>query len=129
VSPGEATASVGSGSHGRRSAEEIAERLARAALSPSAPMLDVHDAAAFAGVGTSYVYEHEAELGARRLPGKRGRLRFALQDLERAVSCSGSRGSDQPVGGTVEPKRRGRSGRSAGTSVALLPVRGQERAA
>jgi hypothetical protein len=109
-----------------RLADLVADRMAeRAALPPA--LVDVDTVARYLGVERSYVYEHAVELGARRLgTGPKARLRFSLADVDERLSCSRSRGSSEPATRSVEPKRRGRRGRSLGTSVPLLPVKGSE---
>jgi hypothetical protein len=92
-------------------------------------MLDALDVAAHVGADRAWVYEHRDELGARQLgSGPKARLRFSLEDVDRAIACFVSRESEQSLGGVVEPVRRRRHGRALGTTVALLPVRGQESA-
>jgi hypothetical protein len=108
------------------SAEEIARRLSLSALSPASPMLSVADVAAHLGVDPSYVYAHADELGARRLgSGPKARLRFSLEDVNRAVSCSVGRESSEAQTPTVEPKRRRRRPGGLGTGIELLPIRGR----
>jgi hypothetical protein len=108
--------------------KEIARRLALAALAPNSPMLDVSLVAAHLGVEPSYVYAHAAELGARRLgSGPKARLRFSLEDVNRAVSCSLSRESSEAQTPTVEPRRRRRRPGGLGSDVVLLPIRGRLR--
>lgn len=86
--------------------------------------------AAHLGVSRGWVYENAPKLGARRLgTGPRARLRFSLADVDAYVaSCSAGRESSGPVSRTVTRKRRARSHTGLGTSVPLLPIRG-ERAA
>lgn len=127
VSPGSTTGSLGSG----RPLEETVDRLARAALLPTSPALDVLDVAVHLGVERSWVYEHAEELGARRLgTGPKARLRFSLEAIERAVSCSAGRGTNAepaPGLGSTAPNRRRRRAASSG-GVELLPIRGSSRA-
>lgn len=93
------------------------------AASPHAreALVDVAAVAAYLNVDRSWVYAHADELGARRLgSGPKARLRFSLEDVDAAVTCSGNRGSDESLSGS---RRRRRP--SAGTSVPLLPIRGR----
>ena len=92
-----------------------------------AALVDAQALAEHLGTTRSFVYEHAAELGARRLGrGPRARLRFSLADVDAALtSCSLSRESDEAVSRTVEPIRRRRRTGSLGTSVPLLPIRGR----
>jgi hypothetical protein len=88
-------------------------------------LVDASAVAAFLGVDRSYVYEHAAELGARRLgSGPRARLRFSLEDVNRAVSCFATRESWEARTPVVEPKRRRRKTGGLGSDVELLPIRG-----
>jgi hypothetical protein len=113
-----------------RIADEVATRLRdRPAVRP---LMTASEVALYLQVEVQYVYSHAAELGGRKLPGgPKGRLRFALGDLEAGMSSgSGSGGSLPP-----EPsrqansgsRRRKRSGVYAQMAVAeLLPVRGKD---
>jgi hypothetical protein len=77
--------------------ESIAVRVAellREQQPSSAPRLA--DAAAVArelGVDRDWVYEHAEELGAARLGGARGRLRFDLVRIRRDLACPDHAGS------------------------------------
>jgi hypothetical protein len=78
------------------------------------------------GVDRSYVYQHAAELGARRLgSGSKPRLRFDLEQAEAAIACVANRQSDTPSARTVKPKQRRRRAQGLGTSAPLLPIRGE----
>ncbi len=74
------------------------------------------------GVEVSYVYEHAAELGARRLgTGPKARLRFRLDLVDEALHPK----AGAPVNtksNTAEPRRGGQATHSRG-HVPLLPVR------
>jgi hypothetical protein len=88
------------------------------------------DLARYLGVERAYVYEHAADLGARRLgPGPRARLRFSITEVDQRLSaCYESRESD-----TAEPAPRAvsrpRRSRASGTSAPLLPIKGIDCAA
>lgn len=87
-------------------------------------LVDAQAVADALGVGRAFVYEHGDELGAIRLGnGRRARLRF---NLEQAVTCYAGRKSDAP---RLARKARSRTSRrrSLGTTVELLPIRGQIR--
>jgi hypothetical protein len=93
---------------------------------PRASLVGVKEAAAYLGCESSWVYEHAHELGVRRLgDGPKARLRFSLDEIDEklriglASSRSEAATSVQPAG-----SRRRRRG-SMGTTVELLPVRGQ----
>lgn len=52
--------------------------------------LDAQEVAARLGVSREWVYEHADELGARRIgSGRRPRLRFPAQSLDRPANASG----------------------------------------
>ena len=102
------------------------EQLERCAESRAGRLLvDAKDVAAYLGVEPSYVYEHAHELGARRLgDGPKARLRFSLAEIdERLTACSDGRESTAPEPASLSRSRR-RRGRSLGTTVELLPIRG-----
>lgn len=109
--------------------EVLAELVASKITVPSipVPLVGVSEVAAYLGVENSYVYEHAAELGARRLGnGARPRLRFSLAEIdERLTAGTTSRGSRQAKSAPGVQKPRARRSRS-GTGVALLPVRGEK---
>jgi hypothetical protein len=73
------------------------------------PLVGVGEVAEYLSVAASWVYEHAAELGARRLPTKprrrpdgtmsrpTPRLRFSLSEVdERLSACSTGRRSEAP---------------------------------
>lgn len=94
---------------------------------PSTRFVSAAELARVLGVDRSFVYEHADELGARRLGlGRKPRLRFDLDEAQRAVSCFRGRESEQPQTSMVEPKRRHRRRVGLGTTVPLLPVKGAE---
>jgi hypothetical protein len=99
--------------------ERLADATGRRWLSPA-------ELAEVLGVERSWVYENAARLGARRLgDGPKARLRFRLDDVERATACSESRGSRLAATRTVEPKRQRRGRGRLGTDIELVPVRGR----
>ena len=88
--------------------------------------LTADEVAALLNVERSYVYEQAAKLGGRRLgDGPRARLRFRLEDVEAALPCLPSRGSEERVTRSTKPKQRRQRTTRLGTGAALLPVRGQ----
>jgi hypothetical protein len=94
----------------RRTAELVA-----GAGGHGARMVDVPTVARELGVSVDYVYEHQRELGAIKLPGGRNApLRF---DLAAILS---------PPGGRVKSDRHRRHGRpkQRGSNSNLLPVKG-----
>lgn len=89
-------------------------------------LVDAETVAVRFGVKRGWVYEHAAELGARRLgEGPRAPLRFDLGEVERRVaSCSGGRASEEAAEPVAKRDRRRSRPRRAGTSAGLLPIRG-----
>jgi hypothetical protein len=72
--------------------EAIARRVAELLGTPPAEALRYVDAAGLAralGVDREWIYAHAAELGALRLGGPRGRLRFDLQHVRRVLGEDG----------------------------------------
>lgn len=112
-------------------AEEVASRVVelleqRPLLSP---WLTPTEVAKLLSVDRAYVYEHAADLGARRLgDGPKGRLRFRHEDVLEAIPCLPGRKSEVPATRTAKPKQRRRAGARLGTNAPLLPIRGQQRA-
>src|SRR5690242_13253040 len=61
-------------------------------------LLTPAEVAGYLAVDRSYVYEHADELGARRLgTGPKARLRFALEDVDRAIAGQ-ARGTSPSAG-------------------------------
>lgn len=88
--------------------EAIAARVAELLVPPPEATPRYVDAARLAevlGVERQWVYEHAAQLGALRLGGARGRLRFDLVHVRRALAHDGS----QAV--SPAPRRLPRRGR------------------
>jgi hypothetical protein len=108
----------------RRLAVLLIERLE--SRTPRAPLVDVEAVARYLAVDPSYVYEHAAELGARRLgSGPKARLRFRLEDVDKHLtSCCVSRQSPAPEPHRQDDSRRRRRP-PTGTSPPLLPIRGR----
>lgn len=79
-------------------ADLIAARLSQA---PAGRLVDAATLAAHLGVDRSFVYAHGGELGARRLGGPGGRLRF---DLDQALAAYAQR--EEPE--SAAPRRRQR---------------------
>jgi hypothetical protein len=84
--------------------------------------------AEYLAVDVEYVYRHADELGARRLgTGPKARLRFSIAEVDaRLTACPPGRESDAAQTRTVEPKTRVCQRQGLGSSVRLLPIRGQE---
>jgi hypothetical protein len=112
-------------------AERVADLLEERAVGAAAPAswLDAEAVARLLNVERSYVYEHATVLGARRLgDGPRARLRFRLEDVERAIPCVASRRSGEAETRAAMPIRRRRRPAGMGTGVPLLPIRGSDSA-
>jgi hypothetical protein len=94
------------------------------------PLDNAADLARYLNVDRSWVYEHAAELGARRLgSGPRARLRFSIAEVDQRLSaCFESRGSASPDP-APQAAPRARRRQSSGTSAPLLPIKGVDRAA
>ena len=94
----------------------IAAELSASTAAPSAPvgLVSAATLAPMLGVSRSWIYEHAGELGAVRLGGARGRLRFdpdaARAALSHETGCCGSEQSQRPNvnagGGSRRPARR-----------------------
>jgi hypothetical protein len=81
----------------------------------------------YLGVSRAWVYENALRLGAVRLgDGPKARLRFDLEHARSTLSCSAGRESESPVP-AQPPRSRARRRDATGTSVVLLPIRGQIR--
>ncbi len=108
----------------RRVVELLDERVERAI--PAVELVDAVTVARALGVSRDTVYEHAEALGARRLGGARGRLRFDLAeavDLWAARSSSERSQRDESPAEPAKPRRRREAG--MGTSAPLLPIHGQ----
>jgi hypothetical protein len=97
-------------------AERVAERLRDVLAAPRVRLVDAAAVARMLGVDRDWVYAHAAALGAVRLGGPRGRVRFDVREVERAVNA----GARQPA----TPALRPRGGRGGGAKVELLPYKG-----
>lgn len=98
--------------------EQIAHRVAdlmRAGQSPQDRYVDAATLAAELQVDRDWVYAHADQLGAIRLGGPRGRLRFDRQQAHGALT-----GKEQPAAKSVRATRR-RARRSSAKAVDLIP--------
>ncbi len=121
--------------------EETIERLARRVVQLLQPSpLAVPDAtqthltaaevAKRLGVRPPWVYAHATELGAVRLGGPRGRLRFDPETVQQVLSpCPSRRGSQRPEDPMNTPYRSTRHTSRSGTGASLLPIRRSGRSA
>jgi hypothetical protein len=89
-------------------ADRIAARVNTNTASASG-MVDAATLAAHLGVARSYVYAHADELGAVRLGGPRGRLRFALPVADTARHQRQSADVGRPEQRPTTPRRRRRT--------------------
>jgi hypothetical protein len=99
-------------------AERIAALVAAAVRSdPPARFLDAAATARMLSVERDWVYEHAEELGAVRLGGPRGRLRFDRHEVcerlarTRQRGLAGGRKPDRPSGRPMRSSRRQNQGR------------------
>jgi hypothetical protein len=90
-----------------RIAALVAERLRR---QPPPRFVDATALARALSVEREWVYEHASELGAIRLGGPRGRLRFDWRAICERLASDGARGL---AGGRKPDKPRRASGRGA----------------
>jgi hypothetical protein len=74
-----------------RLARRVAELVAATSL-PAARYVDAAEVARALGVERDWVYAHARELGAVRLGGGQGRLRFDLQEIRRTLAAGGQSG-------------------------------------
>jgi hypothetical protein len=111
----------------RETIEELAELLAdklEARRVERSRWVNADAVAEHLAVDVSYVYEHAAELGARRLgDGPRARLRFRFELVDEAL-CVAGRESEAPQTRTATRKRGRRRRAAVGTGAPLLPIRG-----
>jgi hypothetical protein len=97
-----------------RDVEAIARRVAELiGTRPPAPtavrFVDAAEVARALGVERDWVYAHARELGAIRLGGTQGRLRFDLREVTRVLA---DRGGEPPAAAPASrstPRRRSRS--------------------
>ena len=88
--------------------EAIARRVAELlGAAPDAPVryVDAAQLARALGVERAWVYAHAAQLGALRLGGPRGRLRFDLERVREALTPGGPAGCERPRTAPLRPRR------------------------
>lgn len=115
----------------QRTAALVAERLSAEAADRGQGLVDARRVAEVLGVSVEYVRDHADELGVKRGPGVRPRLRFDLDEvLERLAACSEGKRAQalDPAPEREASRRRRRTASSGATSVPLLPVRGRRAA-
>jgi hypothetical protein len=96
-------------------AERLAELIAQRAQT-RARLVDASELARLLAVRRSWVYEHAKLLGAVRLDGPRGRLRFDPDEATRALRRTSERMTE-----TTGEARSGRRPRRRSGGVDLLP--------
>lgn len=84
-----------------RLARRVAELVA-ATPPPAARYVDAAEVARVLGVERDWVYAHAQELGAVRLGGGQGRLRFDLQEIRRTLATEARAVRRQLAGGRLE---------------------------
>lgn len=89
-----------------RLARRVAELVA-ATPPPAVRYVDAAEVARVLGVERDWVYAHARELGAVRLGGGQGRLRFDLQEITRALAAG-----RQPGSSAARRRSFGRTGES-----------------
>lgn len=92
-------------------ADRIAERLR---AQSAGALVDAATLADRLGVARGWVYEHASELGARRLGGPRGRLRFDTAEAAARFTTV-----VEPEKHTKPPRPRRRSGGNVGSILAV----------
>jgi len=95
-------------------ARQVADLLAATRAWPAGQFVDAAELSALLGVERDWVYAHANALGAIRLGGPRGRLRFDLQRVRDGWSATTTRGARPGTG-------RSRKKRSRGTKAGLIP--------
>jgi hypothetical protein len=104
----------------REDIEAIAQRVAQLLREPAAPRavryVDATHVARVLDVDREWVYTHARQLGAIRLGGSTGRLRFDLQQIERRLAHDHETTHHRPAFPASRRRRR-----SAQSRVDLLP--------
>jgi hypothetical protein len=95
-------------------ARQVADLIGATQARPSGRFIDAAELAALLGVERDWVYAHANALGAIRLGGPRGRLRFDLQRVQDAWPAPRTSGARRGTG-------RSRKKRSRGTRAGLIP--------
>lgn len=95
-------------------AERVTERLRRDPPAQAVRFADASTVARQLGVDRDWVYGHARELGAIRLGGPRGRLRFDLRQIEHELAAPAP-----PA--RARPRQRPNARRGAMKKVDLLP--------
>jgi DNA-binding transcriptional ArsR family regulator len=95
------------------------------------PLVDATQVARALGVSRDTVYEHAEALGVRRVgDGIRPRLRFDLDEALAAWTARQASAQSQTARSRLATgNKASRPRRGSGTSIDLLPIRGERRAA
>jgi hypothetical protein len=95
-------------------ARQVADLIAATQARPSGQFVDASELAQLLGVERDWVYAHANALGAIRLGGPRGRLRFDLQRVQDAWPAPTTSGGRRSAG-------RSRKKRAPATRPGLIP--------
>jgi hypothetical protein len=95
-------------------ARQVADLMAATQARPSGQFVDAAELAELLGVERDWVYAHANALGAIRLGGPRGRLRFDLRRVQDTWSAPATTGARRGAG-------RSRKKRSRATRAGLIP--------
>jgi hypothetical protein len=95
-------------------ARQVADMVAATQARPSGQFVDAAELAELLGVERDWVYAHANALGAIRLGGPRGRLRFDLRRVQDAWPAPAMTGARRGAG-------RSRKKRSRATRAGLIP--------
>jgi hypothetical protein len=95
-------------------ARQVADLVAATQARPSGQFVDAAELAHLLGVERDWVYAHANALGAIRLGGPRGRLRFDLRRVQDAWPAPATTGASRGAG-------RSRKKRSRATRAGLIP--------
>jgi len=99
-----------------RIADAVAERLG-ASPAANVRMVDAATVATTLGVDRHWVYAHQRDLGAVRIGGPKGRLRFDLQHVLRTVRTDPAK----PTRQRAHPRAARRRRRTRASPVELIP--------
>lgn len=97
-------------------AARVAELLGGEMPEPAARLVDAATVARELGIDRDWVYAHAHQLGAARLGGERGRLRFDLAKIRRELACP-----SQPRRPTAPRRARRHRPQRRRCNVDLLP--------
>jgi hypothetical protein len=87
-------------------AQRVTQLVREPAATPAARYVDAAHVARVLGVDREWVYAHAHQLGAIRLGGPTGRLRFDLQHIERRLVDGPATATKRPAPGRSRRRRR-----------------------